>query len=174
MNSNKVTPELLNSLGQAVMDFGFMESALRTVLLALSRDVELSKVLVPAGNSVSQNLELLMRMCRFRVHPQALGNWLEAIEDIRELFVERNRIFHGMFYQYDAKLFLAKTKKGKNGSQDVWLENEFDPNSVNAILVRLGNRRRQLMDFVDDFSRDVNGPQHAASQDAHASLTING
>ena len=69
---------------------------------------------------------------------------------------------------------LAKTKKGKNGSQDVWLENEFDPNSVNAILVRLGNRRRQLMDFVDDFSRDVNGPQHAASQDAHASLTING
>jgi len=49
----------LSTLSQAVLDFGFMESLLHTIIIDLSRKDTLAKALVPPGNSVSTNLELL-------------------------------------------------------------------------------------------------------------------
>lgn len=173
MKQSQISPEFLQSLGQAVLDFGFMESAIRSALITLSREQKLARVLVPAGNAVSENLELLTRLCHLKIHPTVLDDWLNAIADIKNLFVERNQIFHGMFFEDDDTLFIGKVKKGKKGAEDLWLQLAVDPTSVKTILERLANRRRQLMDFLDDFSQSEEGSPHLPSQDAFPYLTIN-
>ena len=80
MHQSQVTPEFLRTLGQAVLDFGFMESAIHNVVIVLSRESGLAKALVPSANRVSQNLDLLRRLCRYRVDAQVLDPWLEAID----------------------------------------------------------------------------------------------
>jgi len=172
MNKSQITPAFLQALGQVVLDFGFMELAIRTVIIVLSREHGLAKALVPSGNGVSENLELLRRLCHHRVQPQSLGPWLAAIEDTQTLFVERNRIFHGAFFENEAKLLLAKVRKGKRGAPDKWMESEFEPVDLKKVLKRLEERRRQLMDFVDDFSSSEDRTSHAPSQNAHPVLSI--
>ena len=105
----------LCTLGRAVMDFGFMESKIRNIIIVLSRSPAVAQALVLPGDAVSKNLEILARLCQTRVHPGALDHWLAAVEDIKSLFEERNRIFHGMFYEHQNKLRLAKIKRGKKG-----------------------------------------------------------
>lgn len=174
MRQTQITPDLVNALGQAVLDFGFMESAIRTMIILLSREESLTKALVPSSNGVSENLDLLRRLCHHRVSPEALDAWFDAIEDIRRLFVERNKIFHGMFFEHEEKLFLAKVRKGKRSSPDEWTQNEFCPSVVRDILQQLGNRRRQLIDFADDYSSNDDGRPHPPSQKAYPSLSIKG
>ncbi len=157
-----------------MLDFGFMESAIRTMIIVLSREHNLAKALVPSSNGVSENLDLLRRLCHHRVSPGALDAWFDAIEDIHRLFIERNKIFHGMFFEHEERLFLAKVRKGKRGSPDEWTQNEFDTSSVREILQQLGDRRRQLMDFADDYSSNDDGPPHSPSQNAHPSLSVKG
>lgn len=174
MQRNQISPDFLKTLGQSVLDFGFMEYAIRTVIITLSREHKLSKALVPSTNGVSENLDLLRRLCHLRIHPEALDNWLNAIEEIQNLFVERNRIFHGIFFEHDDNLFLAKVRKGKRGAADEWVQNKFDADFVREILERLSERRRQLFDFIDDYSLSEDGPPHLPSQDKYPSLTIKG
>jgi hypothetical protein len=174
MRQTQITSDLVNALGQTVLDFGFMESAIRTMIIVLSRERNLAKALVPSSNGVSENLDLLHRLCHHRISPEALDDWYDAIKDIRSLFVERNKIFHGMFFEREERLFLAKVRKGNRGSPDEWTKNEFDPSSVRKILQQLGDRRRQLMDFADDYSSNDDGPPHSPSQKSYPSLSVKG
>lgn len=173
MKTSMVTPEFAQNLGHAVLDFGAMESIIRTTVLVLSRDTLLAKALVPSTNAVSQNLELLRRLCHARVSPSALESWLAAIDDIQELFKERNKVFHGMFYEHEENLHSSKVKRGKRGAPDEWFTEVFDTGQMPHILDRLNSRRRQLMDFIDDYGNSDDGPAHAPSQESHPSLAVN-
>jgi hypothetical protein len=173
ISERQITPYFLTSLGQAVLDFGFMETVIRSVLIVLSREQDLAKVLIPPGNTVSTNLELLSRLSNLKAYPTAIIDWQDAIDDIKTLFADRNKIFHGMFYEHSETLFVAKTQKGRRGTKDMWLETEFDPNSIKDILTRLSNRRRQLMDFIDDFYFPDDRLPRPSSQDVYPNLTVN-
>ena len=159
-------------LGQAVLNFGFMESIIRSVLITLSRSPDLAKAFTLPKNSVSQNLELLARLCRSRVDEQYVENWITAIQETQSLFEERNYIFHGMFFENEEQIFLAKMKKGKRGMADEWVSKTYDVSKLELVLIRLSERRRQFMDFLDDYSSSDFGPSHTPSQTSHPSLHI--
>lgn len=171
MHRKLESPEFLQGLGRLVVDFGFMETALRNVIIVLARDHHLAKALVPPGNTVSQNLELLRRICTHKVREEALTHWLGAIDDLRLLFEERNKIFHGMFYEEADQLVLSRVRKGKGQRADLPTDFEIEDEFVSALHERLNNRRRQLMDFCDDYRSSEEGPAHPPSQDAHPSLS---
>jgi len=171
MHRKLESPEFLQGLGRLVVDFGFMESALRSVIIVLARDHHLAKALVPPGNTVSQNLELLRRICTHKVREEALPNWLGAIDDLRLLFEERNKIFHGLFYEDADRLVLSRVRKGKGQRADLPTDFEVEDDFVPALHERLNNRRRQLMDFCDDYHSSEDGPAHPPSQDTHPSLS---
>jgi hypothetical protein len=172
MNQTTHAPEFLQVLGRAVLDFGFMENTLRTLLIVVSRTEEAGSALVPPGNTVSQNLELLQRVCHLRIEPGPLEEWTSLIEDLRSLYAERNRIFHGIFYVQQDTLVLAKTKKGKSGAKDQRSEVAFDPASLDIAIQRLNTRRRQILDFLDDYASNDRGPPCEPSQDQFPSLRI--
>ena len=172
MKSTVPTPEFLRALGQAVLDFGFMENTLRTLVLVVSRSREAAAALVPPGNAVSQNLDLLDRICQVRIDPRSYKDWSDLIEDLRCLYVERNRIFHGMFFVDEGSLILAKSKKGKRGNRDHFSQVAFDPISLEVTLNRLNARRRQIYDFIDDYASSDEGPSHSTSQEFFPSLRI--
>ncbi|MDB5977301.1 MAG: hypothetical protein JWR07_4061 [Nevskia sp.] len=172
VEESQVTPELLSTLGQAVMDFGFMESVVRTAITTLARHTTVAKALVLPGDAISRNLEVLARLCQARVHPSAQGDWLAAVDDIKTLYEERNRIFHGMFYEHENKLWLSKTKRSKRGQADQHHRIEVEIQMIQALLRRLHDRRRQFMDFIDDYGQGDDGPAHAPSQETHPSLRI--
>jgi hypothetical protein len=123
---------------------------------------------------VSQNLELLRRLCRSRVHASVLSIWFEAIDEIHFLYEERNRIFHGMFFEDQEKLLLVRVRKGKNGKSDQYGQVEIDDYFVPDLLARLSSRRRQFHDFLGDYATNDAGPAHTPSQDIHPSLCVNG
>lgn len=149
-----------------------MENTLRALLLAVSFSHETASALVPPGNAASQNLDLLVRICRVRVQPESYKNWSEMIEDLRCLYAERSRIFHGIFYVDKGSVILAKSKRGKKGNIDQFLAAEFDPRSLESTLDRLNARRRQIYDFIDDYASSDEGPPHSPSQESFPSLRI--
>jgi hypothetical protein len=161
----------LQGLGQLVVDFGFMESAIRTVITVLARDHSLTKALVPPGNAVSHNLELLRRIAIQKVNGEALEHWLSAVDDLKSIFEDRNRIFHGMFYEDDDCLLLSRVRKGKRTRSDEVTDFEIEDDFIPLLHKRLNDRRRQLMDFCDDYLASEEGPAHHPSQDTHPSLS---
>jgi hypothetical protein len=161
----------LQGLGQLVVGFGFMETAIRSTIILLARDLVVAKALVPAGNSVTQNLELLRRVAIQKVSGAALDHWLSAIDDLKALFEERNRIFHGMFYEDEGCLLLSRLKKGRGARFDEVANLEIEDEFIPLIHQRLNDRRRQFMDFCDDYHASEEGPAHPPSQGAHPSLS---
>jgi hypothetical protein len=169
------SPEFLQGLGQLVVDFGFMERAVRMVIGVLARDHELTRTLVPPGNTVSQNLELLRRICVHQVKgKEALGHWISAINDLKSIFEERNKMFHGMFFEDEdkARLLLFRIRKGKGERKDQPSDIEIEDNFIPTLHKRLHDRRRQLMDFCDDYCSSDEGPAHSPSQDVYPSLSF--
>ncbi|WP_374087577.1 hypothetical protein [Methylomicrobium lacus] len=171
MHRKLESPKFLQGLGQLVVDFGFMERAVRSVIIVMARDHHLAKALVPPGNTVSQNLELLRRICIHKVQEEALAHWLAAIDDLKSIFEERNKIFHGMFYAEEHRVLLSRVSKGKRQLTDRLTDIEIEDDFITALHKRLNDRRRQLMDFCDDYYSDETGPAHQSSQDAHPSLS---
>jgi len=165
------SPEFLRSLGQLVVDFGFMERAIRSVIAVLARDHELARALVPPGNTVSQNLDLLRRIVIQKVKGEALDHWISAVDDLRSIFEERNKIFHGMFYEKDDCVLLSRVKKGRGTRADEVTDLEIDDDFIPVLHKRLSDRRRQLMDFCDDYYSSEEGPAHCPSQEAYPSLS---
>ncbi|WP_139332555.1 hypothetical protein [Aquipseudomonas alcaligenes] len=167
------SPEFLHALGQLVVDFGFMERAIRSSIIILVRDAEVARALVPPTNAVSQNLDLLRRACLIKVKEPGLDTWLEAIDDLKLLFEERNRIFHGMFYEDNDRVILSRIVKRGRGKPDEVITFEYEPEKLVELHRRINSRRRQLMDFADDYYDSENGPANRpmASQDDHPFLT---
>lgn len=161
----------IQGLGQLVVDFGFMEAAIRATIIALVRDSVAARALVPPGNSVSHNLELLRRVVMQKVSGAALENWFSAIDDLKSLFEERNRIFHGMFYEDEGCLLLSRLKKGRGARIDEVTDIEVKDDFVLLIHKRLNDRRRQFMDFCDDCRAGEEGPPRPPSQDTHPPLS---
>ncbi len=167
------SPEFLTALGKLVVDFGFMESCIRTTIVILTRDGKLASILVPPSNTVSQNLDLLHRVCTFKVKGEAITHWGDAITELRQLFDERNRIFHGYFFEENSQIFLARSIKGKRGGKDIWKDIEIDDQALVLLGDKLNTRRRQLMDFIDDYREDEKGKNTPVppSQDKFPSLS---
>lgn len=167
------SPEFLSALGRLVLDFGFIETTLSMVIWILTRDMRLAQALVPPSDSVSQNLELLQRLCGLKVNASVLPYWADAVSELRELFNERNRIFHGVLVE-EEKVVLQRLLKGKRGEQDYFHDTEIDDQYLIALQDKLNDRRRQLIDFVDDYREDEQGknPPIPASQSKFSSLSF--
>lgn len=172
MSSNLESPEFLQGLGQLVLDFGFMESALEITIATLCRNQKLGRALTPPSNSVSQNLELIQRLCLLRVEQPAQEPWFDIVSDLRILFDERNRLFHGSYYETDKKFVLYRLKKGKRGEEDKIVDTHMNVPHLHSIHERMSTRRRQLMDFVDDYLISGKNTPGPASQSEHPSLSF--
>jgi hypothetical protein len=167
-------PEFLQGLGQLVIDFGFMENAIEMVIAVLAKDQELGKAFIPPGNTFSQNIDLLRRICNYRIKSEnALDGWMDAINDLKSLFDERNRIFHGMLDERYGRIQLVRGKKSKGKQKDRMVVVEIEDGLISSLHKKLSNRRRQLMDFWDDYySHDEDYPPAAPSQNAYPSLSF--
>lgn len=141
------SPEFLCLLGKLVLNFSSMEASIHTVIMYVSREGRLANALVPPNNSVSQNLDLLQRVCTLNVTEAALPHWISAISDLRELFNERNRIFHGVLVEEENKVILQRTLKGKMGKDDYYHDTTIDDQFLISLESRLSNRSQQLKDF---------------------------
>jgi hypothetical protein len=166
--------EFLTALAKLVIDFGFMETCIRSVIVTLARDGKLAFALIPPSNTVSQNLDLLHRLCGLKVQGEAITHWSEAIAELRQLFDERNRIFHGHFFEENEQIFLARSIKGKRGGEDTYKDIEIDDHDLILLGKKLNDRRRQLMDFVTDYREDEKGknPPVPPSQYSFPSLSF--
>lgn len=144
------SPEFLSLLGKLVLGFGSMELTVSTTILIISSDGDgkLAGALVPPSNSISQNLDLLQRVCLISVSEAALPHWIDAISDLRELFTERNRIYHGDFVEQGNDAILQRILKGKNGKEDYYHDVAIDDQFLIALESRLSNRYQQLRDFA--------------------------
>ena len=155
-----------------MLDYGFMESAIRSVIITLSRDHNLGHALVPPGASVSHNLDILRRVSLHKTQGNALDEWLSLVDDLSGLFEERNRIFHGLLYEANEQLIASRLKKGNKSRGDHRLEQIIADEHMLSLHKRLCDRRRQMMDFVDDFRSSEEGDIHGASQDVFPSLSF--
>lgn len=166
----KITPEIRESLGQAVLDFGFMEHLIAGLIKFLSREEPMVSAVVLPGKNVTEYLDILKSLCKARIDAAAFPDWQEAIDDVKNLFAARNTIFHSMVFETSEKILMikGKRKKPQTGSHLV----EFDPNFLADTLLRLAARRRQFLDFMDDFRESDDGPMHGATQDLFPSLRI--
>jgi hypothetical protein len=168
----KISDEVRASLGQAVLDFGFMEHLIVGLIKFLSQNEPIASAIIPPGKTTTEYLEILKRLCAVRIDPEALQDWYDAIEDIRKLFDDRNTIFHSMIFETSEKILMIKGKKRKGATQSNLIE--FDPAFVTKTLSRLEARRRQFMDFFDDFRESDDGAGREATQDLFPSLRIKG
>ena len=141
------SPEFLSLLGRLVLGFGSMESIVSVTILILSRDGKLANALVPPSNSILQNLDLLQRVCLLNVAEAARPHWIDAISDLRNLFTERNRLYHGDIVEQENEVILQRTLKGKNGKDDYYHDVEIDDQFLIDLENRLSNRKQQLRDF---------------------------
>lgn len=152
-----------------------MESALSMAIWVLARDTKLAQALVPPSNTASQKLELLQRLCVLKVKGDALSYWTDAVSELRELFNERNRIFHGVLIEEEEeKVLLQRLLRGKRGEKDYFHDMEVDDQYLVSLEDRLSDRRRQLMDFVGDYYEDEHdkNPPIPASQNKFPSLSF--
>ena len=76
--------------------------------------------------------------------------WIELINDISSFFDFRNQIFHGIPSMDGDNFIVYSIKKGKFGAHDVPTESVIKIEDLEKYN-NLSARRRQLMDFIDDY-----------------------
>lgn len=165
--------EFFLRLGKLVVEFGRMERYIRFTIILMIEDDDLGKTIVPPSNMVSQNIELLKRICNQKIKPTALKNWESTIKSLESLFEERNKIFHGTFYSLNNNpITLARHKKSKRPKPDTVITHEYSLDKLDEIYNNLYAHSRQLLDFSDDYfdSKELKKLSNP-SQKIHPQLT---
>ena len=100
------SPEFQQQLGQLVLNAGFIESSIRSVILTLCKpnSKQASLFLLPQ-TSMSNKIELLRRVVIAEINESNQKDWFDLIKDITELFQFRNQIFHSMPGAQDNEIY---------------------------------------------------------------------
>ncbi|QKJ23943.1 hypothetical protein [Poseidonibacter lekithochrous] len=149
-------PKFQEQLGKLVLNSGSAESSLRLLILTLCKPNEklATRFLVPQS-SMSQKIELLRRMVILEIDDENKENWFDLAHNLSILFKFRNQLFHGLPGVKDNKVYFFSTKKGKNGALDRLEEKEVNINDLININEQLESRNRQMMDFCEDYEKEI-------------------
>jgi len=174
MDSN----EFRNALGSLILNAAHIEYSVRTALITLCSNLgfietdlfeaiddpdfsfgdkmrlhnrRLASALIVQSLQMSKKIELLSRVIKITCSGQALSDWEELVSDLEELTRKRNGYIHGMYGVEEGKLIRLQLTKGKKGSSDYYTEENVVVSEIEELVIRLEDRHRQLMDFIEDY-----------------------
>lgn len=148
--------EFQQQLGQLVLNAGFLESSIRSVILTLCKpNIKVASILLMPQTSMSNKIELLRRMVISEINELHQEKWFNLIKDIDELFQFRNQIFHSIPGMQDNEIYFFSVKKGKNGLSDTYKEKSINISELEEKNKRLYERHRQMMDFIEDYGKPI-------------------
>lgn len=150
MNKKITTNELNKKIGDIVLTFGNLETAISTAILLLVSKIYENKLVhvfkfIVSQNDARKNLEILNSfICS---HTENIDVWKECYKSLCSIFDKRNSLVHGMYF-CDEKNIIKVGKKFND--MGIRIENKFSIAELVDIERELNERYRQMFDsFID-------------------------